>query len=81
MLKPCKFVQDTSEKVLDFKALKKKLLKLKARSLTASSIDTLFVEVYEKHIFSFVLHPIREYMFRLSFLITLNIYMDYFKGY
>ena len=43
-------------------------------------MDALSVEVYEKLIFSFVLHPIHVYIFGLSFLTTLNIYKDYFKG-
>ena len=44
------------------------------------SIDKLSIEVYEKQIFSSDFHPICGYMFGLSFLITLNIYKDYFKG-
>ena len=84
MLKPCKSIQETSEKVLDFKARQLTSIEVQkaaeARNLTTLSIDTLSVEVYEKQIFSSVLHPIREYMFRLSFLTTLNIYKDYFKG-
>ena len=51
-----------------------------ARCYTASSIDNLFIKVYEKQIFSFYFHPIHVYMFGLSFLTTLNIYEDYFKG-
>ena len=50
-----------------------------AWSSTASSINTLSVEVYEIQFFRVVFHPIHEYMFRSSFLITLNIYKDYFK--
>ena len=84
VLKPCKSIQETSEKVLDFKARQLTSIEVQkaaeARNLTTISIDTLSVEVYEKQIFSSVLHPIREYMFRLSFLTTLNIYKDYFKG-
>ena len=38
------------------------------------------VKVYETQIFEYVFHPIREYVFGLSFLTTLNIYKDYFKG-
>ena len=38
------------------------------------------VEVYEAQFFRIVFHPIREYVFGLSFLTTLNIYNDYFKG-
>ena len=38
------------------------------------------IEVYEKQIFSSDFHPICVYMFGLSFLTTLNIYKDDFKG-
>ena len=44
-------------------------------------IDKLSVNIYEKQIFSSDFHPIRGYMFRLSFFTTLNIYKDCFKGY
>ena len=43
-------------------------------------IDKLSIKVYEKHIFISDFHPIWEYIFELSFLTTLNIYKDYFKG-
>ena len=39
-------------------------------------IDKLSVEIFEKQIFSSDFHPISEYMFRLFFLTTLNIYKD-----
>ena len=42
--------------------------------------DRLSVEVYETQIFESVFHPIRDYMFELSFLKILDIYKDYFKG-
>ena len=45
-----------------------------------SLIDTLFVEVYEIQFFKADFTPIREYVFRPSFLTTLNIYKEYFKG-
>ena len=51
-----------------------------ARCSTTSSIDKLFIEIYEKQIFSFDFHQIRVYMFGLSFFTTLNIYKDYSKG-
>ena len=38
------------------------------------------VKVYEIQIFYYVFHPIREYVFELSFLTTLNKYKDSFKG-
>ena len=40
----------------------------------------LSIKVCEKQIFNSDFHPIRVYMFGLSFLTTLNIYKDYFKG-
>ena len=48
--------------------------------LDSFSTDKLSIEIYEKQIFNFDFHPIHEYVFRLSFLTTLNIYKDYFKG-
>ena len=48
--------------------------------LDSCSIDTLSIKIYENHIFSFDFHPIRVYIFGISFLTTLNIYKDYFKG-
>jgi len=45
VIKPCKSVQETSEKVLDFKTRRLASIKVKkateARNLTVSSIDTL----------------------------------------
>ena len=38
------------------------------------------IEVYETQIYKADFHPIREYVFRLSFLTNLNIYKNYFKG-
>ena len=38
------------------------------------------VEVYEIQFFRVVFHQIREYVFKSSFLTTLNIYTDYFEG-
>ena len=50
------------------------------RCSTTISIDTLSVEVYEIQFFRADFTPICEYVFRLSFLTTLNIYKDCFKG-
>ena len=38
------------------------------------------IKVYETQFFKAIFHPIREYVFRFSFLTTLNIYKNYFKG-
>ena len=48
--------------------------------LDSFSINKISIKVYKKQIFSSDFHPIRVYMFGLSFLTTLNIYKDYFKG-
>ena len=48
--------------------------------LDSFSIDRVSIEVYENQIFRSNFNPIREQMFGLSFLTTLNIYKDYFKG-
>ena len=43
-------------------------------------IAWLSIEVYKIQFFKTDFTPIREYVFRLSFLTPLNIYKDYFKG-
>ena len=48
--------------------------------LDSFSIDKLSVKIYEEQIFNYDFHPIRRYMFRLSFLTTLDLYKDCFKG-
>ena len=42
--------------------------------------DTLSIEIYENQFFRFDFTHIHVYVFRLSFITTLNIYNDYFKG-
>ena len=49
-------------------------------SSTTSLIDTLSVEVYGIQFFRADFHQICGYMVGFSFLITLDIYKDYFKG-
>ena len=44
------------------------------------STDKLSIEVYENQFFRVDFTSICEYMFELSFIITLNIYKDCFKG-
>ena len=48
--------------------------------LDSCSIDKLSIEIYKNQIFSSDFIPICVYMFRFSFLTTLNIYKDYFKS-
>ena len=80
----CLIFQETSEDVLLFKtrslAFIKVLKATEAWSSTGSSIDTLYVKVYEIQFFGVDFHLIHWYMFGLSFLTTLNKYKDYFKG-
>ena len=75
-------------KVLDFKAwqLARQIeiyWGLKGRvslMLDSCLIDKLSTEIYKNQFFRFDFTPICGYMFRFSFLTTLNIYKDYFKG-
>ena len=53
---------------------------LKSARLYSCSTNRISIEVYETQFFRIVFHPICECMFGLSFLTTLNIYKDYFKG-
>ena len=48
--------------------------------LNSYLIDNLFIEIYENQSFRSNFMHIHMYVFRLSFLTTLNIYKDYFKG-
>ena len=43
-------------------------------------IDNLSIKIYENQYFRSNFTQIYVYLFRLSFLTTLNIYKDYFKG-
>ena len=47
--------------------------------LDSFSIDNLSIKIYENQFSRFDSTQICVYLFRLSFLITLNIYKDYFK--
>ena len=64
VLKPCKFVQESSEEVLDFKT--QQLVSIEVLKscfspmLDRCSIDRLFVEVYENQFFRSDSTPIRE---------------------
>ena len=48
--------------------------------LDSFSTDNLSIEICKNQFFRFDFTHIREYLFRISFLTTLNIYKDYFKG-
>ena len=83
-MKPCKSDQETSEKVLFIKAQQKSrqnplywdlMLKLNRFSKQAISVEN-----YEIRLFKFDYMHILMYLCRVSFLTTLDIYKDYFKG-
>ena len=48
--------------------------------LDSCSTNTLSIEIYENQFFRSDFTHIHAYVFRLSFLTTLNLYKDYFKG-
>ena len=84
VLKPCKSIRETSKEVLDFQSLIDSIYRgLKGifnLMLNNFSIDNLSIEIYENQFFRSNFTHIYVYLFRLSFLTTLNIYKDYFKG-
>ena len=48
--------------------------------LDRSSTQAVFVETYKIRNSRFVFQPMLVYLYRISFLTTLDIYKDYFKG-
>ena len=84
MLKLCKSVQESSEEVLFIKS--RQLVSIEVSEscfslkLNSCSTDRVSVEIYKVQFCRVVFHPIRDCMFGISFLTTLNIYKDYFKG-
>ena len=83
-MKPCKYVQEWSEEVLSFKARQiaqqMYLSRFKWWSLTDNLSTTISNKNYKNHTFRSVFHAYPSYVFSFSFLITLDIYKDYFKG-
>ena len=47
--------------------------------LDSCSTDNLSIEIYKNQFFKFDFTYIHVYLFRLSFLITLNIYKDFLR--
>ena len=84
VLKPCKSIQETSEEVLFIKAQQIARQIHFYRDLMMkfdnSSIEVVFIENYEIQISRSDFTYINVYLCWVSFLITLNIYKDYFKG-
>ena len=52
-------------------------LKYEAQQISSTAIS---IENYENKFFRTFFHAYPSYVFRFSFLTTLNIYKDYFKG-
>ena len=79
VLKPCKSIQESREEMLFFIARQISwqiyLSRFKMWSSTAISIEN-----YENQFFKFDFMHIHVYLYRVSFLTTLDIYKDYFKG-
>ena len=83
VLKPCKFVKEISEEVLFIK------VQQIARQIdiywhlmlvpNSYSTETVSIENYEIQIFKSVFMHIQVYLYKISFLTTLDIYKDYFK--
>ena len=79
VLKSCKSIQESSEEMLFFTARQISrqiyLSRFKMWSSTAISIEN-----YENQFFKFDFMHIHVYLYKVSFLTTLDIYKDYFKG-
>ena len=75
VLKPCKSVQELSKEVLFIKTQQMYLSRFNIWSLTDISIEN-----YKIQIFRSVFHTYPSYVFMFSFLTTLDIYKDCFKG-
>ena len=79
-MKSCKSVQETSEEVLFIKSRHNHIYRGLMLKLNRISTAAVFVKIYEIRISRYDFMHIHEYLCRVSFLTTLYIYMDYFKG-
>ena len=79
VLKPCKSVQEASEEVCSLK-LDRYIYRGLIRNLNSYLTETVSIENYEIQISRSVFHAYPSYLCRFSFLTTLDIYKDYFKG-
>ena len=78
VLKPCKYIQESSEKVLHFKT--RQLLDRYYLSSSIVAWQILSIENYKIQISRFDFRPMLMYLCRVSFLIILDIYKVYFKS-
>ena len=83
-MKPCKSVLETSEEELFIKSRQisrqNHIYQGLMLKLDRSSTSAVFVENYEIRISRSDFTHIHVYLYRISFLTTLDIYEDYFKG-
>ena len=79
VLKPCKSVQESGEDVSFIKSQQIYLSRFNIRSSTDSSI-TVSIKNYKIQISRSVFHAYPSYLYKVSFLTTLDIYKDFFKG-
>ena len=80
VLQPCKSVQETSEEVLFVKARRIDIYRGLMLMLNSYSIETISIENYKIQISRSIFTHIQVYWCTVSFLTTLDIYKDYFKG-
>ena len=79
VLKPCKSIQESSEEMLFFTARQiSRQIYLSRFKMWSSTV--ISIENYENQFFKFDFMHIHVYLYRVSFLTTLDIYKDYFKG-
>ena len=79
-MKPCTSVQETSEEVLFIKSWQIHIHRGLMLMLDSSLTEAISIENYEIRIFKYDFTHIHEYLCTVSFLITLDIYKDYFKS-
>ena len=75
-----KSVQETSEEVLFIKARQIHIHRGLMLMFDSNSIEAIFVKNYEIQISRSDFRHIHVYLCKVSFLTTLDIYKDYFKG-
>ena len=83
VLKPCKFVQESSEEVLYIKSrqIARQMSLSKFNIWNSTDISTtVSIENYEIQISRSAFHGYPSYVFKFSILTTLYIYKNYFKS-
>ena len=78
-MKSCKSIRETSEEVLFIKTRQIHIHRGLMMKLDNSSTEVVSIENYEIQIFRSDFTHIHVYLYRVSFLTTLDIYKDYFN--